>query len=654
MEVARRREGNRRQGTGRQTTRHATNFQLAGIEGRRTGFRAKANVLKDDDNLDNVSDFFDSDDESNDNKITSFSSDISGVPSAYDMSMLSVQQSQLSDRSRFSMPHKQTPPHEQQNINQFTYPTDLQQQDDAGIIPENNHIQNVQDDQHANDPSSATGPSYNAQPQEEAFEYPPEPQPVALQFSPAVDPFGSSPLNNQKDQGQIHSQPQIEKRGNNTHHRAVSSKRNRDSFSYEQPRQKRRRTSGRSSPYDADAPQASGVWSPDVVDGVKDFATPHVPKFPAAQELSSRRTSSNKRQNRRDSSKLDLDVTPISSRRPLHNISNLPSFHEEDYAFNPPASPPALDAGLDGIDEFEDAVESRKENVQANKNKKQRTGKKKNNRKTQRNRRSVINDSDSDDEVEETSHAQSPFRHIPIEAVDPEPEYTADVSSDDLDKTYVPNEDHHDYRRESYLPSGNSRVMNQRRSRRRKLPPLKFWENERPDYHAERKGDDTVVATLKGIKRPKTPQASKPNRKKPSTNNNPNKSEDIQAPIHLPDGSEQMMEIARPKNMMEENSAPIENGEARIKMGFQTPNWKSGLFHIDPRARKESSSSSKYTEVYYVLSGRVLVEINDTSGIRLQPGSFFFVPPNNSYSVENLSAVAEAKLVFFLSKSQIM
>ena len=75
--------------------------------------------------------------------------------------------------------------------------------------------------------------------------------------------------------------------------------------------------------------------------------------------------------------------------------------------------------------------------------------------------------------------------------------------------------------------------------------------------------------------------------------------------------------------------------------------FTTGSLILAAGGTKHPEHSSDKHEVFYVAEGKVRTTIYNSEAM-LSAGDYFFVPPNNTYSISNLSQKKEATLVYFI------
>jgi len=201
--------------------------------------------------------------------------------------------------------------------------------------------------------------------------------------------------------------------------------------------------------------------------------------------------------------------------------------------------------------------------------------------------------------------------------------------------------------------------------RKRVTKPCKFWENERPLPKETGK-----LAKIK-------PNNTEPVRKIRETNGFRQPKKDLNTSIieqregeftvFNSDQKEVEMKIAATSDMCTESHFRFKRDDrepsrykaerldntnasrAHLSMfsHLSSSGISAGNLTVQPGGVKPSSNSEYHSEIFYCLSGSVLVKINDKNPlITLKRGSVLHVPPFNSYSMKNTNKKTPCKLFY--------
>ena len=224
-----------------------------------------------------------------------------------------------------------------------------------------------------------------------------------------------------------------------------------------------------------------------------------------------------------------------------------------------------------------------------------------------------------------------------------------------------------------------------RRGTRRRIAPLAYWRNEKPIY-SRRESQLLPVRTGVFIPDP-TPikkTAKRKSGKKSSSSSSGKNGRDVLAspstmlasPLHpserMPGGMGKFTALVGPGGRETEalalavqgsslQFAPIGGGVShtgkgggpviRAAAGLGYANWfTSGLAEMEAGSQKEPQNTYDNTEIFFVVAGKVKVTLYDSNFV-LDKGSMFFVPPHNTYALENVSK-GPSKLNFVLLPSR--
>jgi len=114
------------------------------------------------------------------------------------------------------------------------------------------------------------------------------------------------------------------------------------------------------------------------------------------------------------------------------------------------------------------------------------------------------------------------------------------------------------------------------------------------------------------------------------------------------------MTVAIKNGMLDFKSKPLptssdkQQGELKIAEAFNTDSFTSGVMTLSPYSIRQNQTNHNFTEVYYVISGKVEVTIYATKVV-LTTGSHFFVPRGNVYRIANIAS-RDCKLAFTMVK----
>eukprot|EP01084_Bolivina_argentea_P078005 141538_1 len=238
-----------------------------------------------------------------------------------------------------------------------------------------------------------------------------------------------------------------------------------------------------------------------------------------------------------------------------------------------------------------------------------------------------------------------------------------------------------------------------RRSKRVRFKPLAYWASERIEYtptpltlesFADRLESDIIVGQKNRLdefvnKRKTKKRPSKRTKKKKKTKKKERQmsvsDEDIddddeeQTPfsgnawIYDPN-TDQMSEKCVVKTDKSLNLVPLSFGNdsttnnndnnepvskrVRGAKGLEEDGFSCGVLEIPPESQKHAEVSY-FTEQFFVHQAekkKLLFKVGDESEFHLSRGSLFFVPPENEYSLHNLSQTVPVKLIFTLIKKE--
>ncbi|XP_078352857.1 uncharacterized protein LOC144637673 isoform X2 [Oculina patagonica] len=210
--------------------------------------------------------------------------------------------------------------------------------------------------------------------------------------------------------------------------------------------------------------------------------------------------------------------------------------------------------------------------------------------------------------------------------------------------------------------------QNTRRSKRTIVPPLQYWKNERIDYERRKSGGWCIKGIIKNPtptpkhkRKPK--QTKKPVVSKERNGNavdsteeefehdlegfqeiinpsgtvlNPENNEQVEMDIfHLPG----MLNFTNPSGKPAQDDDPL-----IVHKFISQPLFGGGHVVLRPGAEKGRQFVRNDTMVFYVIKGRVMVTVHQSSAV-LHTGSTFFVPQGNSYNIKNLKKT-DAELMF--------
>eukprot|EP00051_Salpingoeca_urceolata_P015782 m.206485 g.206485 ORF g.206485 m.206485 type:complete len:716 (-) comp18501_c1_seq2:152-2299(-) len=211
-----------------------------------------------------------------------------------------------------------------------------------------------------------------------------------------------------------------------------------------------------------------------------------------------------------------------------------------------------------------------------------------------------------------------------------------------------------------------------RRSRRHRVQPLKYWKNERIVYELPRGEDADGCFVVKAIelaeptpapsarhKKRRTSKASKATSSKrraakaQAAEASFDASAELEEAVELSDplavpvidwtldaddddyGSTTELMCAKLARMRDYKSSA--NGLRVAKtFALTQQRWSSGFFEMEPYGLKPIQEVKRNFLVFYIIRGQVKVTVHEDS-FTLNSGSNFFVPPENKYSIENLT-----------------
>lgn len=268
--------------------------------------------------------------------------------------------------------------------------------------------------------------------------------------------------------------------------------------------------------------------------------------------------------------------------------------------------------------------------------------------------------------------SDTPYRRIPAskrkpnykeeEQQDEEEDENYDAEKADTEAQGVEEEDDDDDETSVGLQNADMSVIAKggakkslRRSNRVRQKPVEWYRGERPSASQP----DIVM-------RPKTP-AKKKIKPKRQIKEGVVEQKRGKFPI-LFNEDEVEMDVVRTKEMMQEQHFKLvpktndldaidddedadeepQESDISLSMGLVCRRWKCGIMKVGPESTKPRQNTNDYSEVFYVIHGSPEVTIHK-SELKLHPGSFFHVPPQNSFQIKNPSTTQECKLVFFMA-----
>eukprot|EP00002_Diphylleia_rotans_P002229 TRINITY_DN11398_c0_g1_i1.p1 TRINITY_DN11398_c0_g1~~TRINITY_DN11398_c0_g1_i1.p1 ORF type:complete len:975 (+),score=187.96 TRINITY_DN11398_c0_g1_i1:78-3002(+) len=199
-----------------------------------------------------------------------------------------------------------------------------------------------------------------------------------------------------------------------------------------------------------------------------------------------------------------------------------------------------------------------------------------------------------------------------------------------------------------------------RRSKRMRIKPLEFWKNERAVYHRKEKELPTIEVVIRVDKQEESDQLRvrhKP-RSKPVFD-----SEKLPIPAQGELGAlvfdkklgtvekhiaqtKEMLTFVDLKQLYEGFGDHTFSAEGiEVATALDHNNFATGVLRLRPSACKPVQNTFDLTEVFYLASGDIDVNCHK-SEFTLSKGSFFFIPPHNSYTIRNLSDTKVAVMIF--------
>ncbi|KAI9298411.1 hypothetical protein K502DRAFT_362435 [Neoconidiobolus thromboides FSU 785] len=170
-------------------------------------------------------------------------------------------------------------------------------------------------------------------------------------------------------------------------------------------------------------------------------------------------------------------------------------------------------------------------------------------------------------------------------------------------------------------------TLSVRRSKRHRIQPLKFWENEQPSSCKDRGINEIVEEDIFDIG----------DSDLPNSQNEPIKGEVINS-----NGIRKEIASIYPK------IEPIIKKNYKLYVSAQQhPNFQTGLLCINRQKTEPLSVKSKYRIVYFVAQGKVEVTVNHKSHT-VNIHQSFSIAPNTAYSIANLN-LSESKLTYYLA-----
>ncbi|XP_068675831.1 centromere protein C-like isoform X3 [Montipora foliosa] len=218
------------------------------------------------------------------------------------------------------------------------------------------------------------------------------------------------------------------------------------------------------------------------------------------------------------------------------------------------------------------------------------------------------------------------------------------------------------------LAEGPSNEEGQRRSKRTIVPPLQYWKNERIDYERRKSGGFCIKGVIRNPT--PTPKVRKKSKAKRPFTRKEKDTDEVDSSVEEVDNQELegFEEITNPKGTV---FNPEANEEVEMDL-FHTPGmlnftnpagklatdddpllvhkfisqplFGGGQVILRPGAEKGRQFVRNDTMVFYVIKGKIVVTIHQSSVV-LSTGSTFFVPQGNSYKIKNLKQT-DAKLMF--------
>eukprot|EP00742_Colponemidia_sp_Colp-10_P003171 GILJ01003379.1.p1 GENE.GILJ01003379.1~~GILJ01003379.1.p1 ORF type:complete len:550 (+),score=108.60 GILJ01003379.1:1-1650(+) len=201
--------------------------------------------------------------------------------------------------------------------------------------------------------------------------------------------------------------------------------------------------------------------------------------------------------------------------------------------------------------------------------------------------------------------------------------------------------------------SGPVEQDNGRYPNRKRIPPTKFWKNERLVYHRTEK--DEVMPTVSGVIHVSESEATPaPKRRRRIVHDDEDEAfeEEVDPIAEVIDhkGRENNKVVIRARNMLSFEKLPSSSSKAAI--AFDEPDFMSCVIEIPPLGSKANEKNIAGTMAFTVLAGAVRqVEFSvHKSSFLLSAGDHFLVPTDNVYSIHNKSKTAPVKLLCCIIK----
>lgn len=222
-------------------------------------------------------------------------------------------------------------------------------------------------------------------------------------------------------------------------------------------------------------------------------------------------------------------------------------------------------------------------------------------------------------------------------------------------------------------PKPSTEVQAPRRSSRSRVQPLAFWRNEKIvyelDHEHHRPQIKEVVYTEPAPENPiRTAKRRKPQppKRKPKKTDDDSAESDQDIPewekndnietevFEYPDTEESTHRIVAwaPGH---EPFRDIKNSSYRLATLYDRDSGFSaaGIISLQPGGQKPMKPSKQNSYIFYVISGRVEVNVSDTV-FSLRKGGSFEVPRGNYYSITNAATTGETRLFFTQSTDTLV
>ncbi|KAJ3185765.1 hypothetical protein HDU85_001124 [Gaertneriomyces sp. JEL0708] len=185
-----------------------------------------------------------------------------------------------------------------------------------------------------------------------------------------------------------------------------------------------------------------------------------------------------------------------------------------------------------------------------------------------------------------------------------------------------------------------------RRSRRMKIPPLKYWAGERVVVGRQQSGFFPIPVVKDVIR---VSSSSPPPVKRIKKESTPQLIPEVPV-INYSTGEEEDQKVVATPDML--NPKTIGAGNYKFEKVFSEGEFiASGILVMPKGSEKPNKNSNTSAMIFYICAGEVEVQIHKTVFV-VKTGSQFFVPRGNQYRIKN-RANREAKLFFCHGKETV-